>query len=48
MPRKISASTMPTSSASCWYFRGTLSAAIKMMKTKRLSIDSEYSVSHPV
>ena len=47
MPRKISASTMPTISASCWYCRGTLSAAIKMMKTNRLSMESEYSVSQP-
>ena len=47
MPRKISARTMPTIRASCWYSRGTLSAAIKMMKTKRLSIESEYSVSQP-
>lgn len=48
MPRNTSARTMPTSSASCWYLRGTLSADIKMMKTNRLSIESEYSVSQPV
>ena len=38
---------IPTISASCWYFRGTLSADIKMMKTNRLSIERLYSVSQP-
>ena len=47
MPRKMSARMMPTSSASCWYFLGTFSAPIKMMKTKRLSIERLYSVSQP-
>ena len=47
MPRNTSASTMPTSSASCWYFRGTLKLAMMMRKMNRLSTDRLYSVSHP-
>ena len=46
--RNTSARMMPTMRASCWYFRGTLSAAISTMKTNRLSTESEYSTSHPV
>jgi hypothetical protein len=48
MPRKTSARMIPTSSASCWYLRGTRSAPIRMMNTNRLSIERLYSVSHPV
>ncbi len=47
IPRKISASTMPIRSASCWNCRGTPNRLMMMMKMKRLSIESEYSVSHP-
>ena len=47
MPRKISARMMPTSSASCWYFRGTASRLMMMMKTNRLSTERLYSVSQP-
>ncbi len=47
MARKISARMIPTISASCWRCRGTFSAAIKMMKTKRLSIERLYSVNQP-
>ena len=43
----ISASTMPTIRASCWYFRGTPNLAMMMMKMNRLSIEREYSVSQP-
>jgi hypothetical protein len=38
---------MPTSSASCWYLRGTLKLAMMMMKMNRLSIDKLYSVNQP-
>ena len=47
MPRITSAMTMPISSAVCWYCRGTCSLAMMMMKMKRLSTESEYSVSQP-
>ena len=47
MPRKTSASTMPISSASCWYCRGTPNRLMMMMKMNRLSTDREYSVSQP-
>ena len=47
MPRKTSEMMMPTMSTSCWYLGGTLKAANTMMNTKTLSIDSEYSMSHP-
>ena len=47
MPRKISASTMPTINASCWYFLGTLKLAMMMMKMNRLSTERLYSVSQP-
>ncbi len=47
MPRKISARMMPTISASCWRCLGTFRAPIKMMNTKRLSIERLYSVNHP-
>ena len=50
-PMKIAritrASTMPTISASCWYFRGTPNLAMMMMKMNRLSTEREYSVSQP-
>ncbi len=39
--------TMPTISADCWSFSGTPNLAMMMRKTKRLSTDSEYSVSQP-
>ena len=38
---------MPISSASCWYCRGTASLFMMMMKMKRLSTESEYSVNQP-
>ena len=38
---------MPTSSAFCWYCRGTANLLMMMMKMNRLSTDSEYSVSQP-
>ena len=38
---------MPTSSANCWYCRGTANLPMMMMKMNRLSTDSEYSVSQP-
>ena len=47
MPRKISARMMPTSSACCWYTRGTLKLAMMIKKMNRLSTDKLYSVSHP-
>ncbi len=46
-PRKTRASTMPMSSAFCWYSRGTPNLLMMMMKMNRLSTDSEYSVSQP-
>jgi len=46
-PRKISANTMPTSNACCWYRFGTLKPATISRKTNRLSTDRLYSVSHP-
>ena len=39
--------TMPTMSADCWSFFGTLKLPMMSRKTKRLSTDSEYSVSQP-
>jgi hypothetical protein len=42
--RRTSAMTMPASSASCWYFRGTRKPAMMMTKTKRLSSESDFSV----
>ena len=47
IPRSTSAMMMPTMSTSCWYFRGTENLDMMMTKTKRLSIDSEYSVTQP-
>ena len=47
MPRKISARMMPTSSACCWYFFGTLKLAMMIRKMNRLSTDKLYSVSQP-
>ena len=47
IPRITSAMTMPIRSAVCWYCRGTCSLAMMMMKMKRLSTESEYSVSQP-
>ncbi len=47
MPRRTIAMTMPTISANCWYFSGTRKLAMMRMKMKRLSTDSEYSVSQP-
>ena len=47
MPRITSASATPTSSTFCWYCRGTANRPMMMMKTNRLSTDSEYSVSQP-
>ena len=38
---------MPIISASCWSFRGTWKRAMMITKTKRLSTESEYSVSQP-
>ena len=38
---------MPTSSAVCWYCRGTANLVMMMMKMNRLSIEREYSVSQP-
>ena len=38
---------IPTISASCCSFRGTWKRAMMITKTKRLSTDSEYSVSQP-
>ncbi len=38
---------MPIISTSCWCFRGTAKPPMITMNTNRLSIDSEYSVSHP-
>src|SRR5512132_3745159 len=46
-PRKINASTIPTSNACCCNSGGTLSLAMMTRNTNRLSIDSEYSVSQP-
>ncbi len=43
MPRKIRARMMPHMSANCW-IAGTRILPSTMMKTKRLSIDNEYSV----
>ncbi len=43
----ISASTMPTISAVCWYSLGTANLDMMMMKMNRLSTESEYSVSQP-
>ena len=39
---------MPTIRASCWYLRGTLRAAIKTMKTNRLSTERLFSTMKPV
>ncbi len=47
MPRSTSAMMMPTISTSCWYFLGTENLAMMMTNTNRLSIESEYSVTHP-
>ena len=47
MPRKTSAMMMPTSSASCCSFLGTLKLAMMIKKMNRLSIDKLYSVSQP-
>ena len=47
MPRMISASTMPTIRAVCWYCFGTANLPRMMMKMNRLSTEREYSVSQP-
>jgi hypothetical protein len=47
MPRKISASTMPTIRANCCSCRGTLRLLMMIRKMNRLSTDRLYSVSHP-
>ena len=47
MPRSTIAMMMPTISADCWSFCGTLKLLMMSRKTKRLSTDSEYSVSQP-
>ena len=44
MSLRTRAMTMPASSTSCWYFRGTLKEDIMMTKTKRLSMLSAFSV----
>ncbi len=45
--RRTSAMMMPTISTSCWYRRGTANWLMSRTKTKRLSTDRLYSVSHP-
>jgi hypothetical protein len=47
MPRRMIAMMIPMTSASCWSFWGTRNFRMMSRKTKRLSTDSEYSVSHP-
>ena len=47
MPRMISASTMPTSSALCWSCLGTANLFMMIRKMNRLSTEREYSVSQP-
>ena len=47
MPRMISASTMPTSSALCWTASGTANLLMMIRKMNRLSTEREYSVSQP-
>lgn len=43
-PRRMSAMTIPISKTFCWYILGTANALITSKKTKRLSIDSAFSV----
>ena len=45
--RSTSAMMMPTMSTRCWCCRGTANFDMMMTKTNRLSMLSEYSVSHP-
>ena len=47
MPRSTMAMTMPVMSADCCSFSGTLKLLMMSRNTKRLSTESEYSVSHP-
>ncbi len=47
IPRSTIAMTMPVISADCCSLAGTRKLLMMSRKTKRLSTDSEYSVSHP-
>jgi len=47
IPRKIKAKMIPTNSANCCKWRGTLSLVMMTRKMNKLSIDRLYSVSQP-